>query len=146
MQQGLPKTLLQTQHAEEKLAANLNIAIAAAQELAKFDTANVDIVEQLSVQFLTNLQEAQQVLTEVIAAQQVTAGTPHQGSPYLARLRAEAAEGHLVAAKLRLQQLQAEQQGTQQESPQSGSQQQLPAQQQAQRELEEQQQQRREHL
>lgn len=46
------------------------------------------------------------MLTEVIAAQQVTAGTPHQGSPYLARLRAEAAEGHLVAAKLRLQQLQ----------------------------------------
>lgn len=43
-------------HGVQKLAANLNIAIAAAQELAKFDTANVDVVEQLSVQFLSNLQ------------------------------------------------------------------------------------------
>ena len=50
-------------------------------------------------------QEAQQLLSEVIVAQQVTKGAPHQGRAYLARLRAEAAEARLAAAKLRLEQL-----------------------------------------
>ncbi len=66
----------------------------------KFDHINMCIICNFNA-----AQEAQQLLSEVITAQQVTKGAPHQGRAYLARLRAEAAEARLAAVKLRLEQL-----------------------------------------
>lgn len=99
-----------TQAAEKKLVANIDLAATVAEELSKFGNTDFRIIEALSVEFLRNAQEAKQILSDIIAEQELSTGGAYQGRPYIARLKAEAAEAGLKEADQTLARLREQQQ------------------------------------